>query len=86
MSAGRSDGVQVFRRPRVFLSVDAAALAREVNDRTYEVLLRFNGREQPDEVLAELLCECGCLGYVALPLSRYADSGAWIDEHRTATT
>ena len=62
--------------------MDPGALSREVNDRTYEVVVRFSGPEPPDQVLAEFLCECGCFTYVALPLTRYADSGAWIEEHR----
>lgn len=77
--------MQVFRRPRVSHCVDAAALSREVNDRTYELLLRFGSPETPDGALAKFLCECGCLTYIALPPTRYADSGAWIDAHRDAT-
>ena len=76
--------MQVFRPARVSPRVDAVELARETNARTYEVGIRFSGSEPPDETVTAFLCECGCFTYVALPLTRYADSGAWIDEHRDA--
>lgn len=53
-----------------------------MNRRTYDVIASFGADEAPSAVVTDFLCECGCLTYVAVPLERYVDSGAWIDEHR----
>jgi hypothetical protein len=65
--------------------VDDAEIAREVNRRTVDVILRFDAGSPPDDLSAEFLCECGCLSWVSLPLARFFVCGAVREEHRAAT-
>lgn len=66
---------------------DAAGLARQVNAHilALEARIREMGlrTRTPDEDAIGLLCECGCLGVVAVQRGVYErGGGAWLEGHK----